>query len=63
MRLYNRGKTIKVVKFPIELRGVKGVRAYTEADIIKNDLLLLLSHKSRKIAEILLNFENDSCWI
>ena len=42
---------------------VKGVRAYIEADIVKNDLSLLLNHKSIKTAGMLLDFKNDSCWI
>ena len=41
-------------------RVVKGIRAYIEADIIKNDLL---SHKSMKTAGMLLDYKNDSYWI
>lgn len=37
----------------------KGVRAYTEADIVQNDLPLLLSHKSMKTAGMVLDFKND----
>ena len=56
-------KAIKTVKFPVTLVGVKSARTYIEADIIKNDLLLLLSHKSMKTAGMLLNLKNDSCQI
>ena len=51
-------KTIKTVKFPVTLGGIKGV--WVEADITKNDLSLLLNHKSMKTAEMKLNFKNDS---
>ena len=44
-------KAINSVKFPVTIGCVKGVRAYIEADIVKNDLPLLLSHKSMKILE------------
>ena len=33
-------KAIKSVKFPVTIGYIKGVRAYIEADIIKNDLPL-----------------------
>ena len=56
-------KAIKAVKFPVTLGSIKGVRAYIEADIIKNHLLSLLSHKSMKTDGMVLNFENDSCQI
>ena len=49
-------KPIKAVKFSLTLRGIKGVRPYIEDDIIKNDLPLLLSHKSMKTTGKLLNF-------
>ena len=54
-------KAIKTVKFPVTLGGVKGVRAYTEADIVKKDLPLLQSYKSMKADGMLLNFKNNSC--
>ena len=56
-------KAIKAVKFPVTLTGIKGVRGYTEAAIIKNDLSQLLSHKSMKTAGKLLNFKNKNYWI
>ena len=43
--------------------GVKGVRASIEVDTAKNDLPLLLNHKSMKTAGMLLNLKNDSCQI
>ena len=49
-------KTIKAVKFPVTFGSIKSIKAYLEADIIKNDLPLLLSHKSMKSAGILPNF-------
>ena len=55
-------KAFKAVKFPVTLVGVECVRAYIEVDMIKNDLPLLLSHKSMKTAGMLLNFQNASCW-
>lgn len=51
---------IKVAKFPVTLGGI---RVYIEADIVKNDLPLLLSHKSMKTAGIVLDFRKDMCWI
>ena len=51
-------KAIRSVKFP-----VKGVRAYIEANIVKNDLPLLLSHESMKTVGMLLDLKNDSCQI
>ena len=54
---------VKAVKFPVTSVSIKGVRAYIEADIIKNDLPLLISHKQRKTAGMLLNFKSDSCQI
>ena len=56
-------KPIYSVKFLVTIGCVKGVRAYIEVDIVRNDLPLLLSHKSMKTAEMLLDFKNDSCWI
>ena len=54
-------KAINSVKFPVTIRGVvKGVRMYIEAAMVKNDLLLLLSHKSISTAGMLLDFKNDS---
>ena len=53
-------KAINSVKFLVTIRGVKGVKEYIEADIVKNDLPLLLSHKSMKTAGMLLDFKNDS---
>lgn len=46
-------RAIKTVKFPVTIGGIRG---YIEADIIKNDIPLLLSYKSMKTAGILLNF-------
>ena len=56
-------KPINSVKFPVTIRDVKGVRAYIEADIVKNNLPLLLSHKYLKTAGMLLDIKNDSCGI
>ena len=56
-------KAIKSVKFPLTIRSVKDVRVYIEADIVKNDLPLLLSHESMKTAGMQLDFINDSCRI
>ena len=53
-------KAIKAVEFPVTLWDVKVDRTYTEADIFKNDLPQLQSHKSMKTSGILLNFKNDS---
>ena len=50
-------KGINSVEFPVTIEGVKGVRASIEADIVKNDPPLLLSHKSMKTAGMLLNFK------
>ena len=43
-------KAINSVKFQVTIGGVKCVRVYIKADIIKNDLPLLLSYKSMKTA-------------
>lgn len=56
-------RAIKTVKFPVTIGSIRGIRGYIEADIVKNDVPLLLSHKSMKTAGILLNFKNDSCCI
>ena len=56
-------KAINSVKFLVTIGSVKGVKVYIEADIVKNDLPLLLSHKSMKTAGMLLDFKNDSCRI
>lgn len=50
-------RAIKTVKFPVTIGGIRGIRGYIEADIVKNDVPLLLSHKSMKTAGILLNFK------
>ena len=56
-------KAINSVKFPVTTGVIKGVRAYIEANIVKNDLPLLLSHKYIKTAGMLLDLKNDSYWI
>ena len=53
------GKTLTIMP----MSGVKRLRAYIQADIVKNDLLLFLSHKSMKTAGMLLDFKNDCCQI
>ena len=53
--------TVNSVKFLVTIGGVKDVRVYIEADIVKNDLLLLLSYTSMKTAGMLLDFQNDRC--
>ena len=52
-----------MVKFPVTIGGIKGVRVYIEADIVKNNLPLLLGHKSMKIAGMVLDLKNDCCCI
>ena len=47
----------------LTIGDVKGVRAYIEADTVKNNLPLLLSDKTMKTAGMLLDFKNDSCQI
>lgn len=42
---------------------VSDVRAYIKNDIVKNDLPLLLSHKSLKTAGMLMDLKNDCCQI
>ena len=42
-------KAIKAVIFPATLGGVKVVRGYIKADIIKKDLSQLLSHSKSKV--------------
>ena len=42
---------LKVVTLSVTFGGVKGVKVYIAADIIKNDLPLQRSYKSRKTAE------------
>ena len=56
-------KAIKSVKFLGTISSVKGVRVCIEADIIKNDLPLLLSHKSMKTAGMPLDYKNEDYWI
>ena len=56
-------KAIKSVKFSVTIGDVKDVRVYIEADIVKNDLPLLLSHKSMKTTRMLLDFKDDRCQI
>ena len=46
-------KAINLVKFLVTIVGIKGVREYIEVDILKNDLLLLLSHKTMKTVGML----------
>ena len=53
-------KAINSVKLAVTIGCIKGVRVYIETDIVKNDLPLLLSHKSMKTAGMLLDFKNDS---
>ena len=50
-------KSSRIFCFGVD--GVKSVRVYIEADS-KNDLPLLLSHKSIKTAGMLLDLKNDS---
>ena len=50
-------KVTNSVKFPVTIGGVKCLGVYIEADIVKNDLPLLLSHKSMKTAGMLLDFK------
>lgn len=49
-------KSTKVVKFPVTIGSAKSVRAYIEAGIVKNDLPLLISYKSMKLAGMVLDF-------
>ena len=56
-------KAINSVKFQVTIVGFKCITAYIEANIVKNDLPLLLSHKSMKTAGMQLNFKNDCCRI
>lgn len=56
-------KSTKVIRFPVTINSVKGVRAYIKTDIVKNYLSLLLSRKSMKTLGMVLDFKNDCCWI
>lgn len=52
--LFGDGVTIKyskVVKFPVILVSMRAIGVYIEADIVKNNLPLLLIHKSMKTIE------------
>ena len=51
-------KAIKSVNFPVTIGSVQSLKVCIEADIVKNDLPLLLSHKSMRTAGM-----NDSCQI
>ena len=46
----------KLVKFPVVIGSQK---LFIEADVVKNELPLLLSRQSIKRAEMIINFSND----
>ena len=52
----------KLVKFPVVIGSQKFFiqKFFIEADVVKNELPLLLSRQSMKRAEMIINFSNDT---